>query len=76
MVDGVVHRLDDLLVPVLAVFGSEQDVVHVNRAVKLLRPVQNTSLGKTEDIFRLFHTYMTYVIPKSVYLSFISAKSG
>ena len=73
MVDGVVHRLDDLLVPVLAVFGSEQDVVHVNRAVKLLRPVQNVSLGKTEEIVSYLHD-LCYT--QSVDLSFISAKSG
>jgi hypothetical protein len=38
VVDGVVDGLNDLLVPVLAVLGTKQNVVHVHSAVELLGP--------------------------------------
>ena len=38
MVYGVVDSLHHLLVPILAVLSSEQDVVDVHRAVELLGP--------------------------------------
>ncbi len=41
MIDGVVDGLDDLFVPVLVVFDSKENVVHIDCTIKLFRPGNN-----------------------------------
>jgi hypothetical protein len=41
VIDGVVDGLDDLFVPVLVVFNSKENVVHIDCAIKFFWPGNN-----------------------------------